>query len=94
MTSKTTETTSEDRTDLRALEDAELDAVTGGWGLINFGTGIGEPGGGRAGPSTATVALLDRVPGKRIHLRTALYGCRHQRNGRHRFLRLGEVEGA
>ena len=41
MTSKTTETTSEDRTDLRALEDAELDAVTGGWGLINFGTGTG-----------------------------------------------------
>jgi hypothetical protein len=44
MTSKTTETTSEDRTDLRALEDAELDAVTGGWDLINFGTGTGSSG--------------------------------------------------
>jgi hypothetical protein len=43
MTSKTTETTSEDRTDLRALEDGEA-AVTGGWGLINFGTGTGSSG--------------------------------------------------
>jgi hypothetical protein len=44
MTSKTTETTSEDRTDLCALEDAELDAVTGGSDLVNFGTGSGSSG--------------------------------------------------
>ena len=30
--------------DRTALEDAELDAVTGGWGLINFGTGTSSSG--------------------------------------------------
>jgi hypothetical protein len=39
---------------------------------------IGEPGGGRAGPSTATGALLDRAPGKRtvrhIDRRSAVVG--------------------
>jgi hypothetical protein len=30
--------------DRTVLEDAELDAVTGGWGLINFGTSTSSSG--------------------------------------------------
>ena len=30
--------------DRTVLEDPELDAVTGGWGLINFGTGTSGTG--------------------------------------------------
>jgi hypothetical protein len=33
--------------DRTVLEDAELDAVTGGWGLINFGTGTSSSGTGK-----------------------------------------------